>query len=93
MAPGQLMGILVTALITGLIGYLIGRRAGRGNAGFWLGFLLSVIGLAVITIVAIMPSDASEARKVEAMVRREEGRLRIQLEAQRRIDAEREGQR
>ncbi len=76
----------------GLIGYLIGKRAGRGNAGFWLGFLLSVIGLAVITIVALVPSDASEARTEEATVRRETDRLRIQQEAQRRLDAEREGQ-
>lgn len=86
MSPWQLMVILVAALITGLIGNLIGKRAGRGNAGFWLGFLLSLIGVAIIAIVALAPSDASE----EAKVRKETERLRIQQEAQRRLDAERE---
>ena len=87
--PWQVGIILVAALITGLIGNLIGKRAGRGNAGFWLGFLLSLIGVAIIAIVALVPSDASE----EAKVRKETERLRIQQEAQRRLDAEREGQR
>jgi hypothetical protein len=85
MTPWQVGVVLVTALITGFIGNLIGKRAGRGNAGFWLGFLLSVIGIAII---ALVPSDASE----EAKIRKEADRLRIQQEAQRRLDAEGAGQ-
>ena len=86
MSPWQLGVVLVAALITGFIGNLIGKRAGRGSAGFWLGFWLSLIGVAVIAIVAAVPSDASE----EAKIRREAERLRIQRAAQARIDAERE---
>jgi hypothetical protein len=88
MSPFQALIVLIAGLITGLIGYLVGKRAGRGSTGFWLGSLLSLIGVAIITIIALVPSDASE----EAKVRKETERLRIQQEAQRRLDAEREGQ-
>jgi|HubBroStandDraft_1064217.scaffolds.fasta_scaffold16493_4 hypothetical protein len=64
MSPFQALIGLIAGLITGLIGYLVGKRAGRGSAGFWLGFLLSLIGVAIITIIALVPSDASEEAKV-----------------------------
>lgn len=46
--------LIVIALlaVNGCIGYLIGNAKGRGTEGFWLGFLISVIGW---IIVAILP--------------------------------------
>jgi uncharacterized membrane protein (UPF0136 family) len=36
--------LLVWAGVGGLIGYAIGNSKGRGTEGFWLGFLLGIIG-------------------------------------------------
>jgi|HubBroStandDraft_6_1064221.scaffolds.fasta_scaffold158281_2 hypothetical protein len=85
MSPWQLFVILVAGTITGLIGWAIGRRAGSGSAGWWLGFLLSLLGLVLITGIVL----TSPAAREEARVRKETERLRRQQEAQRRLDAER----
>lgn len=80
MSPWQLFIILVAGVITGLIGWAIGRRAGSGSAGWWLGFLLSLLGVVLIIVIVA----TSPAAREEAKVRKEAERLRIQQEAQRR---------
>ena len=85
MSPWQVLILLVSGVITGLIGWAIGRKAGSGNAGWWLGFLLSLLGLVLITAIVL----TSPAAREEARVRKETERLRRQQEAQRRLDAER----
>ena len=62
--------------VFGLPGYLIGRTKGRAAAGFWLGFVLSVIGL---IIIACLPADR------EALILREQEKIRIQQEAAARM--------
>ena len=84
MSPWQVLVLLVFGTITGLIGWAIGRRAGSGSAGWWLGFLLSLLGVVIIAAIVLTSPKARE----EARVRRETERLRRQQEAQRRLDAE-----
>jgi hypothetical protein len=63
-------------LVFALIGSAIGRPKGRATEGFFLGLLLSLIG--VIIIACVKPSR-------EFLVRREEERLLIQQEAAARV--------
>jgi len=46
--------LIIIALLAfnGIVGYLIGNTKGRGTLGFWLGFLISIIGW---IIVAVLP--------------------------------------
>lgn len=86
MSPWQLFIILAAGVITGLTGRAIGKRAGQGNSGWWLGFLLSVLGVGLITVIVLTSPKARE----EAKVRKRTEQLRRDQEAQRRLDAERE---
>lgn len=88
MTPGQLLIVVIACLVTGSIGYLVGRPTGGGWAGFWWGFLLSVIG---VVIVALATAMSPQARKDET-VRREAERLRVRHAAQARLDTERSGE-
>ncbi len=72
--------VLIPAIITGVIAAIIGHRKGHPVWGFFLGFVLSVIG---IVIVACVKPDR------EVLVRREAARLSVQEEARRRVAAER----
>jgi len=72
---------VLLALVTGLIGGAIGWPKGRPVWGFFLGLLLSVLGLVIIALSK--PSD-------EALTRRAMERQRIDAEAARRLDAERQ---
>jgi hypothetical protein len=85
MEPPQALAVLIAACITGLIGWAVGRKAGQGNSGWWLGFLLSLLGVAIITFTVLTSPGARE----EARVKREADRLRVRQAAQERIDAER----
>lgn len=87
MTPLLGLGALVCAAATAEIGQLIGKRAGRGGAGFWLGFFLSLAGVAVISLVVAWSPDGRE----EYQIRREAERMQIRQEAQRRVDAEQDG--
>jgi hypothetical protein len=87
MSPWQLFIILIAGTITGLIGWAIGRRAGSGSAGWWLGFLLSLLGIVLIIVIVL----TSPAAREEAKVRKEADRLRIQQEAQRRAGYPQQG--
>jgi len=51
----------IAAVITGLIGYAVAASKGRGAAGFWLGFLLSVIGIVIAAILE--PSTVERTRR------------------------------
>lgn len=42
---------LVSALVTAAIGYWIGKGKGRGEAGGWLGFFFSVVGLIIVAVM------------------------------------------
>jgi len=75
MTPGAVVVWLVVAVIFGLIGTAIGKGKGRAGAGWWLGFLLGIIG--VIIIACLSPT---EEHKVQQAQRQYE----IQAEAARR---------
>ena len=80
MSPWQvLVYLIVSAIVFGIPGYFIGRAKGRGSDGFFLGWLLSLIGL---IIIACLPANR------EALIRREQERLRIQQEAAARMSAD-----
>jgi uncharacterized membrane protein YeaQ/YmgE (transglycosylase-associated protein family) len=66
---------LVIAIIFGLIGTAIGKGKGRAGAGWWLGFLLGIIG---VIIIACM-SETQEHKVQEAQRQYE-----VQAEAARR---------
>ena len=82
MTPWQTLVLLIIAGMFGLIGWLIGRPKGHAVWGFFLGFLLSVIGIVVISLAK--PSEEAQTRKAME-------RMRAELEAQRRLEAERAG--
>jgi hypothetical protein len=42
--------------VGGLVGWAIGNSKGRGTEGFWLGFLLGIIGWIIVAFMS--PSDA-----------------------------------
>ena len=67
--------VVLAAVVTGVIGVVIGHRKGYPVWGFFVGFLLSVIGLVIL--LCIKPDR-------EAQVRREQDRMQIQAEAARR---------
>jgi len=70
--------VVLAALITGVIGLIIGMRKGHPVWGFFLGFLLSVIGLVIIAVTK--PSEEYRVKEAEA-------RLRAEREAERRMAA------
>ena len=72
--------VLILAIITGVIAAIIGYRKGHPVWGFFLGFLLSVIG--IIIIACVKPNR-------DMLVRREAARLSVQEEARHRIEGER----
>lgn len=74
--------VVLVALVTGVIGLIIGIRKGHPVWGFFLGFLLSVIGLLVIAVTK--PSDEHRVKEAKA-------RLRAEREAARRLDVEQAG--
>jgi hypothetical protein len=71
---------LILAIITGVIATVIGHGKGHPVWGFFLGFLLSVIG--IIIIACAKPNR-------DILARREAARLSVQEEAHRRVEAER----
>ncbi len=75
MEPWQVGIWLVMAVIFGLIGQAIGKGKGRASAGWWLGFLLGIIG--VIIIACLRPDR-------EAQVAAAQRQYEIQAEAARR---------
>jgi hypothetical protein len=75
MEPWQVLIWLVVATGLGFAGWGIGKSKGRAAAGWWLGFLLGVIG---VIIIACM-SPTQEHRVQEAQRQYE-----IQMEAARR---------
>lgn len=79
MPPPWAVGV---ALVTGVIGLILGARKGHPVWGFFLGFLLSVIGLVIIAVTK--PSEEYRVKEAEA-------RLRAEREAARRLDVERAG--
>ncbi len=72
--------VLILAIITGVIAAIIGHSKGHPVWGFFLGFLLSVIG---IIIIACVKPDR------DVLVRRESARLSVQEEARHRVEAKR----
>lgn len=82
MTPATLIIYLIAALACGFIADAIGKRKGRAG-DFWLGLILGPLG---VLIVAVMPASQ------EGKVRLAAERLKIEQEAQRLLDAEREGQ-
>lgn len=77
MTPGV---VLILGLATGLAGLVIGAPKGHPAWGFFLGFLLSVIGLVVIACTPKSP---------RAQVRQAAARLKAEDEARRRADPRR----
>jgi uncharacterized membrane protein YeaQ/YmgE (transglycosylase-associated protein family) len=75
MTPGVLTVWIVLAVIFGFIGTAIEKGKGRSAEGWWLGFLLGIIG---VIIVACM--SATEEHKVQEAQRQ----YAIQAEAARR---------
>jgi hypothetical protein len=75
MSPWQVGIWLVAAVIFGLIGQAIGKPKGRAAAGWWLGFLLGIIG---VIIIACLP------RSREVQVAEAQRQYEIQAEAARR---------
>jgi hypothetical protein len=59
MTADQLGYLFGVAICFGLIGFAIGRYKGRPALGFWLGFLIGLIGLIVIACV-----PRSQAKKM-----------------------------
>ena len=76
MTPGKVGIWIVLAIVFGLIGTAIGKGKGRADAGWWLGFLLGIVG--VIIIACLSPT---EEHKVQQAQRQYE----IQAEAARRV--------
>jgi len=70
--------VVLIALVMGVIGLIIGTRKGHPVWGFFLGFLLSVIGLVIIAVTK--PSEEYRVKEAEA-------RLRAEREAERRMAA------
>ena len=68
-------GVLIIVLICAVTGMIIGSFKGHAVWGFFLGLVLSLIGIAIIAVTK--PSPEYQARKAEK-------RLRIEQEAQRR---------
>ena len=64
--PPWVVGV---ALVTGVIGLLIGNGKGHPVWGFFLGFVLSVIGLLVIAVTK--PSPEYQAKKAAERMRAE----------------------
>jgi len=61
-----LVAVLVFwAGVGGLVGFAIGSNKGRGAEGFWLGFLLGVIGWIIVAVMA--PSPTVEAERTAAI--------------------------
>jgi hypothetical protein len=65
-----LAAVFTIAIITGLAGLAIGAPKGHPVWGFFLGFLLSVIGLAVI--ICTRPSHRSQVRQATARLAAED---------------------
>ena len=80
MTPFQTLVVLVIATIFGFIGHAIGRRKGHPVWGFFLGFVLSLIGILIISCTT---------KTEEAQIRKATERIRAEQEARRRLDAER----
>lgn len=74
MAPWQVLIWLIAATVTGLIGWRIGVYKGRPGWGFWLSFLLGLIGIVITACLS-----RTESAKVKSVAEN----LRIQQEAQR----------
>jgi hypothetical protein len=72
--------VLILEIITGVIAAIIGHRKGYPVWGFFLGFLLSAIG--IIIIACVKPNR-------DILVRREAAKLSVQEEARHRVEAER----
>ena len=51
MSPSQLLVVLVVAVGFGFAGFGIGKGKGRPVLGWWLGFLLGVIGVIIIACI------------------------------------------
>ena len=73
-------GVLIIVLICAVTGMIIGSFKGHAVWGFFLGLVLSLIGIAIIAVTK--PSPEYQAKKAEE-------RLRAEDEARRRM-AERE---
>jgi hypothetical protein len=73
MSPGA---VLLLGVVTGIAGLIIGAQKGHPVWGFFLGLVLSVIGIAIIAVTK--PTAEYQARKATE-------RLRAEQEAQRRI--------
>ncbi len=58
---------LVMAVIFGLIGQAVGKGKGQASAGWWLGFLLGIIG--VIIIACLRPDREAQGGRSAAPVR------------------------
>jgi hypothetical protein len=56
--------LLLWCGVGGVIGYAIGNSKGRGALGFWLGFLLGVIGWIIVALST--PSEEVLARQTAA---------------------------
>lgn len=68
--------VLLLGIVTGLIAMVIGQRKGHPVWGFFLGFLLSVVGIAVIALTK--PTRESQTRRaMERMRAEEEARRRL----------------
>jgi hypothetical protein len=63
------------AIVFGLIGTAIGKGKGRAGAGWWLGFLLGIIG--VIIIACLSPTQEHKVKEAQRQ-------YEIQAEAARR---------
>lgn len=75
MEPWQVLIWLVVATGLGFAGWGIGKSKGRAAAGWWLGFLLGIIG--VIIIACMSPTD-------EYRVQEAQRQYALQAEAARR---------
>lgn len=83
-SPWKLLVTLSVAALFGLLGMAIGKPKGRGALGFWLCFFLSLIGVVIITVVVLIPSDKDEERKIAKRTEQ----MRIEQAAAARLAAE-----
>ena len=68
--------LLIYAGIGGLIGYAIGNSKGRGTEGFWLGFLLGIIGWIIVAFQEPAESVATERAALAAVIQGQAADLR-----------------
>jgi hypothetical protein len=71
MAPWQLLIWLVVGVGLGIAGWAIGKDKGRPTAGWWLGFLLGLIGL---IIIACLPRTREAEAQRQYLIQAEAAR-------------------